>query len=210
MGFVSDIFGGDEPDNSAQVDANNRSIKLQKRMYEEGVERNKPFYEAGVTGLGELMTRLGLGEGGDGSGSLLTPFSLDKFTESPNYQYNLGESEKALERALASKGKFASMNPEASKALMSNASDLASNEYQTAYSNYNTDQSNIYNRLAGLLGTGQTAATGSNALGSDYADDASALYQNIGNLKVAQNEAESAWGRNMWSDIGNFGMALFG
>lgn len=211
MGFVSDIFGGDEPDNSAQINANNTSLALQKRMYEEGIERNQPFYDAGVTGLNTLMDKLGLSSNtsSDGYGSLLDSFSLDQFTESPSYQYNLGESEKALERALASKGKFSSMNPEASKALMSNASNLASNEYQNAYSNYNTDQTNIYNRLAGLMGYGQSAATSSNALGSDYADDASTLYQNIGNLNTAQNEAESAWGRNMWSDIGSVGLAMF-
>ena len=203
MGFVSDIFGGDEPDNSAQVRANEDSLALQRRMYDEGVARNQPFYDAGVTSLNSLMDYLGLSEntGAEGYGSLLTPFSLDLFQESPSYQYNLSESEKALERALASKGQFASMNPAASKALMSNASNLASNEYQNAYNNYNTDNTNIYNRLAGLMGYGQSAANSSNSLGSNYADDASTLYQNIGNLKVAQNEAESAWGRSMFDDI---------
>ena len=60
MGFVSDIFGGDEPDNSAQINAQNRSMDLQTRMYDEGVERNKPFYEAGVTSLNSLLDRLQL------------------------------------------------------------------------------------------------------------------------------------------------------
>ena len=210
MGFVSDIFGGDEPDNSAQVRAANDSIALQQRMYDEGVERMQPFLEAGYSGLDELVALLGLGGSATtgATGSLTTPFSLDLFQESPSYQYNLDQSETALERALASQGKFTSMNPEAAQELMENASNLASNEYQQAYNNYNTDQSNLYNRIANLAGLGPSTAQSINAASTDYADTLSDLYADIGNLSVAQNEAEADWNRSMWTDIGT-GLAMF-
>lgn len=205
MSFVSDIFGGDTPDNSAQVRSVNSSLALQKQMYDDSVERTQPFYDAGVSGLNTMLDKLGLSSNttADGYGSLLQNFSQDQFTESPNYQYNLDESTKAAERALASKGQFTSMNPAAAKAVMSNASNLASNEYQNAYNNYNNDQNNVFNRLASMMGYGQTANTQMNTSGTNYANTASDLYQTQGNLSAAQNNAESAWNRSMWGDIGS-------
>jgi uncharacterized protein YukE len=44
------------------------------------------------------------------------------------------------------------------KATDAYSQGLASQEYQSAYDRYSQNQSNLYNRLAGLSGTGQTAA----------------------------------------------------
>lgn len=213
MGFVSDIFGGDMPDNSAQIQSNDKAIELQKQMYEEGKQRTQPFYDAGLSGLGTLLNRLGLDNNpgtGDTFGSLLRPFNSDLFQKDPGYQFRLDQGQQGLERALASKGKFASMNPEAAKALTQYNQDYATGEYNNAYNRYNTDQTNIFNRLASLMGTGQTAANTITSTGQNYANSVTPLYQNIGDLSVAQNEAESAWNRQAMNDVLNFGGSVAG
>jgi len=45
---------------------------------------------------------------------------------------------------------------------------LASNEYNNAYNRFNTDQTNQYNRLAGIAGSGQTATNQMGAAASNY------------------------------------------
>ena len=53
--------GGGGFDTSAMQAATDKSLKLQKQMYEEGKQYALPYYQAGTAGLDELMMRLGLG-----------------------------------------------------------------------------------------------------------------------------------------------------
>jgi hypothetical protein len=62
---------------------------------------------------------------------------------------------------------------------------LAGQTYQDAYNRYNTDQSNLYNRLAGIAGTGQTAAPTLGNAGANYA-------ANVGNTLTGGANAQAA------------------
>lgn len=74
---------------------------------------------------------------------------MSVFFESPDYQFNLAEGQKAIDRSLAARGR--TLSGAGVREGVRYASGMASNEY-----------GNFYNRLANLAGIGQ-AATGSTA-----------------------------------------------
>lgn len=96
-------------------------------------------------------------------GSLTKPFSLQDFQASPAYQFNLDEGTKALNKASAARGQYYA--PATLQGIAKYSQGVASNEFQNAYSNYNTNLNNVWNRLSTLSGGGQNAAAnlGTNA-----------------------------------------------
>lgn len=146
----------------------------------------------------------------ENTGSLLDTFDLSKFQESPSYQFRLSEGNKALERALASRGQFTSMNPAAAKALLGYGQNMASEEYQNAYNNYNNDQNTIFNRLATISGYGTTATNQTSQAGQNYANQATDLYTGMGNAIVAANQANAANSGSMFNNMFGLGSSLLG
>lgn len=73
----------------------------------------------------------------------------------PNYQFMLDQGKGALNNQNNATGGLVSGN--ALKGLNDYAQNYASNGYQQAYNNYTNNQTNIYNRLSGIAGLGQTA-----------------------------------------------------
>lgn len=116
-------------------------------------------------------------------GSLMNRFSMKDYVEDPGYKFRLGQGEQAINRAAAAAGRYDSGR--ALKDLTEFNSGLASQEYGNAYSRFVNDQSNQFNRLAGLAGVGQTAANSLSELGSGAAN-------NIGNLNMAGGNAAAA------------------
>lgn len=110
--------------------------------YGKGQEYLDPYRAAGKTGLDAYLDSLGLGA--EGSQDKI----IDKFRNSPGYQYALDQSERRLERKLNARG----MNNSGAfaRALQENAMGLADQNYG-AYQD----------RLNGLAGAGQNAATNS-------------------------------------------------
>lgn len=116
-------------------------------------------------------------------GSLLRRFTMDDYLEDPGYQFRLDRGEQAINRAAAAAGRYDSGR--ALKDLTEFNSGLASQEFGNAYNRWNNDQTNIFNRLSGVAGTGQQTATQLANLGSNMAS-------NIGNLNVAGGNAIAA------------------
>lgn len=105
--------------------------------------------------------------GANGYGSLAAPFTLADFQEDPGYEFNLAQGQKALDRTAAAKGDY--FSGAASKALQNYSQDYASNEFNNAYNRYTSNQTNLYNKLSGVAGTGQTAASTLGNLGANAA-----------------------------------------
>lgn len=141
--------------------------------------------------------------GQEGSfGSLLKPFGMEDYQEDPGYQFRLQQGNQALDRMNSARGNFLSGG--AIKQGLDFNSGLASQEYGNAYNRYNTDQSNIYNRLAGITGVGQTANSQVGAAGQNYANQAS-------DYLTQQANAKAAGQANMYGSLGNlFGGSQYG
>ena len=121
-------------------------------------------------------------------GSLMRRFSMEDFQADPGYAFRQQEGMKGIEGGAAARGGLLSGG--ALKAIQKYGQDLASQEYGNAYGRFNADQTNQYNRLAGLVNTGQGATNqltnaagnlgsqiGSNIIGAGNANAASTIGQ---------------------------------
>ena len=101
----------------------------------------------------------------------------------PNYQFMLDQGLGATRAANNVTNSFQSGNT--GKALVDYAENYAGNAYQAAFQNYNTNQTNIYNRLANIAGLGQTANAQSSQLAGTVAPS-------IANAQIAGGQAQAA------------------
>ena len=106
-----------------------------------------------------------------GSGDLLRKFTLQDLENDPVYQktfdFGLSEGEKAVRRMFGANG--LARSGAAVKGLTRFASDYAGQQAGASRSRFVEDQNNVYNRLAGIAGTGQTATTNTAQLGANMA-----------------------------------------
>jgi len=85
---------------------------------------------------------------------------MSVFFESPDYQFNLAEGQKAIDRSLAARGR--TLSGAGVREGVRYASGMASNEF-----------GNFYNRLANIAGLGQTATGSTAAAGANAANNIS-------------------------------------
>lgn len=146
----------------AQVQASNAAIDESRRQYDQTRSDFAPWRETGKTALQRLSDLLGMG-----GGSPADVMKLD-----PGYQFAQQQGEQALERAARARGGFDSGG--AMKDLLRFNEGLASQRFN-----------DIYNRYAGLSGTGQ-AATGATA------QFGAANAANVGNLLTGAGNARAS------------------
>lgn len=141
----------------AQVQSADRSMALQKQMFDEQNALNKPFRDNGLTGQNRLMDVLGLSgrTGAAGYGSMNKQFGAADFNADPGYKWRTEQGMKGLERSAAARGGLLSGG--AMKDAMNYNQGAASQEYGNAYNRFQTDRSNILNPLQSLAGMGQSA-----------------------------------------------------
>jgi hypothetical protein len=133
-----------------------------------------PYREGGKVALSELQGRMP---------ELLQPFGREQFQESPAYQFNLEQGTKALEKAAAKRGTYYA--PATLQDIGKYSQGVASNEFQNAFGNYQTNMGNIWNRLYGLTGMGQSAANQTGAFGQNAANTQGGLMTDAGAARAA-------------------------
>lgn len=192
--------------------ATNRATALQKQQYEEGVARQKPFYEAGVNALGQYQTGIQPG------GNLTRGFTMADYQADPGYAFRMSEGMKALNQTAAARGGMLSGN--ALRGAQQYGQQLGSQEYQNAYNRFTGEQGTQRNALASLAGIGQTAVSGMNASGSAYGQNVGGMMQqqgvNSANAQLygagqqasAYGQAANALGKVDWGNLSSsFGNA---
>jgi hypothetical protein len=97
---------------------------------------------------------------------------MSVFFESPDYQFNLGEGQKAIDRSAVARGGL--LSGSAVKEGQRYASGLASREFAS-----------FYDRLASQAGLGQTGIGASAAAGANAAGNIGAAYMNSGNARAS-------------------------
>lgn len=144
-----------------QADAASDAARVQWNMFQTNRADMAPWMDAGKQSLNYLS---GLMQPG---GALTQTFDGPKFVKEPGYDFRLKQGSDAIKKLAASKGQFFSGGM--GRALDEYNQNFASNEYANAYSRYMNSQNALYNRLAGLANTGQTAARTIGTLGADAA-----------------------------------------
>lgn len=130
-------------------------------------------------------------------GSLLRPFGAGDMYADPVYnsgfQFGLDEGRNAVNaRAIAGGGYDSGATL---KALTRYGNDYASTKANDSYNRYNTNQGNIFNRLSGISGTGQTAVGQVTAAGQNSTNAISEILMGQGNARAAGIVGGSnAWG----------------
>lgn len=148
-------------------------------------------------------------QGSDGSdygnSPLLRKFTTADFNADPvaqlGLQFGLDEGRKGIDNMAGARGM---RNSGATlKALTQFGTDYGNTKANESYNRFVGDQTNIYNRLAGLAGTGQSAANSVASAGMNTANMNSQLTSGMGNARGAASIA----GGNAWSsglqNIGN-------
>jgi hypothetical protein len=138
-------------------------------------------------------------------GKYARDFGMQDFEQDPGYAFRLSEGQKAIERSAAARGGLQS--GAALKAAARYGQEMGSQEYQNAFSRYQTNRSNQLNPLFGLMNTGIGAANNlTDIAGQQGQNRANAL--NAQGYYGARGAADTAniWGNAVGSigkDIGN-------
>jgi len=186
-GVMASDAAGDAADASSAASA--ASVGEQRRQYDLSRADQAPYLAAG-TGA---VNRLGAGVAAGGEFGAATPFDFryDQNTD-PGYAFRFSEGMKGLERSAAARGGL--LSGATLRGITRYGQDMGSQEYQNAFNRYTTgfnantgERNQLYNRLAGVAGTGQTAT---NQIGAQGANMAS----NIGNayMNNAANQGKAA------------------
>lgn len=146
------------------------------------------------TGTGGGAAGQPVGSTAGGYGSLLKPFTADNFRElSPAYNFQL---EQGMQGTLNGEAAGAgALSGAAQKDLMSFNQNLANTSFNNAFNQYQTQQGNIYSRLAGIAQLGQSAAANTGQQGTALAGQAAQSATNIGTAQAAGQIGQA----NAWS-----------
>lgn len=152
----------------AQVAAARDANQLQKYMYDTTRADYAPWRQAGVEGLNKLQ------------GLMRDPSSV---TQDPGYQFGMQQGTQAMDRSAAAQG-----------GLYSGAQMKAAQRFGNDYAT--TKFNDVYNRYAGMSGTGMQA-TGSMAnAGQNYANQAGNNILGAGNSRASGYVGKN----NAWAD----------
>ena len=138
--------------------ASDASVYEQRRQFDLVRRDTAPVRELGAGAIGQLSKL----QSGDMSG----------FYASPDYNFNLNEGQKAIDRSLAARGQ--ALSGTGVKEGVRYASGMASNQY-----------SSYVDRLLQQAGLGNTGIGASASAGMNAANNIGAAYMNAGNAKAS-------------------------
>lgn len=182
------IFGGNKAANE-QKKAAKKAAKLQKEALAQQLALTKPYVEAGKNALAEYQK--------------LAPyedFGMKQFQADPGYNFRMAEGLKGLERSAAARGLLQSGGT--LKGIQQYGQNLASSEYENAFSRYLSQREARLDPYRYLSSQGQAAAVGQAAnVGSTGATLAEIAAQR-GNVNAAQAAGAAGAIGNAFSSIG--------
>ena len=201
--LISSNAAGDAADTAAQASgqASAASIAEQRRQYDQTRTDYAPYITSGQSAVNQLAA--GLAPGGRFSTTTPFDFRYDQNTD-PSYGFRFSEGMKGLERGAAARGGL--LSGATLKGITRYGQDMGSQEYNNAFNRYvtgfnaNTGERNqLYNRYAGVAGTGQQAVGGVTAQGANTAGNIGNAYMtsaaNTGNAAMAAaGQRTSAFG----------------
>lgn len=163
-----------------QANAAMSAAQLQYKEFQQQQKNLQPWLKTGtaaVNQLGALMQ-----PGGQLYNTNFTPQDFYA-NQDPGYAWDVQQGINALNASGAASGNYGSGNM--ATGLINYAENQASNEYQNAYNRWMNGQNTLYNRLAGVSGTGQVAGTQIGNWGMNAASNMGNLYTQAGGALAA-------------------------
>jgi hypothetical protein len=218
---------------NTQANASANAQQISQNEFNTITAQEQPWLQAGYGAQGQLNYLLGIGQPGQpgvpavkgvggqpgtatsstagGYGSLLTPFSAQMMQQySPAYAFQLQQGQQGVLNAdAANQG---ALSGAAQKDLQSFSQNYANTAFNNAFNQYQTQQGNIYSRLAGLSQLGQAAASNTGQQGTALAGQAAQSATNIGTATAGGTVGAANAYSNALSNAGNLGVtyALLG
>jgi hypothetical protein len=191
-------LGGNTPEAYAGAAFDNYKTKADSRWY--GDDKQVQSW------LGKAPSQSAAASRPDDFGELNRKFTVADFYADPvtelGLQFGLDEGRKGITRMAGARGNRDS--GETLKALTKFGTDYTGTKAGESYLRFVNDQTNIYNRLAGVAGTGQNAANTTGQLGQAGAQNISNMYTAQGNARGAASIAQgNAYGQG-FGNIGNY------
>lgn len=154
-----------------QLQLGNQSNQLLQNQYNQTRQDLSPYNQAGQAAQTTLNQQLPF---------LTSPINMDEATlqNTPGYQFNLTQGLKAVQNSAAARG--LGNSGAALKGAATFATGLADSTYQNQFNNENTNRQNAYDRLMGVIGTGENAAAQTGAIGSKAATTAAGVNTTVG------------------------------
>jgi hypothetical protein len=172
-----------------QKKAAKKAAQIQQNALKQQTELAAPYVEAGKNALAEYQK--------------LAPyqdFGMAQFQADPGYNFRMAEGLKALERSAAARGLLSSGTT--LKGITQYGQNLASSEYENAFSRYLSQREARMDPYRYLSGQGQAAAAGQAAnVGTTGAALADIAAQR-GNIQAAQAAGSANAIGNAFSSIG--------
>lgn len=165
-GSLGAVMGSNAQTDAARSasDAQNYATTVQQQIYNQEVERNKPFYDVGTGAIPQYLKML---------------YGGYDMKESPAAQYELQQGSKTLNRQLAARGLLGSGN--AAQRLAELSSGIAAKDYSDQYS-----------RLVDALKLGTGASSSMGAASQTYSGAVGQGASNLGNLALQSGAARAS------------------
>lgn len=162
-GGTGDVGGSGGPPVGMYTNAQGQPVDAQ------GNVMTDTSYGIGNLNVGSTQAELDQAAGTVDSGSLTRGFTGEDFLagKDPGYEWRMQQGNAALAARRAATGNR--FGGQALKDISDYNQGAASQEYGNAYNRFQTNQGNIYNRLASLAGVGQTQLTNNTNAGSSAA-----------------------------------------
>lgn len=189
---------------SMQASASQNATNAQESMFNQQVNNEAPYRTAGQGAVNQLDYLEGIGpktgvsSTAGGYGSLNTPFTTANWKSlSPMYNFDLQQgAQGTLNNSASTQG---ALSGAALSGLQANNQGMANNSFGQAFNQYQTQNQNVYSRLAGIANLGEAAASNQATGGSNYAQG---IGQSITNTGTAIGGGIAGAG----ASIGNAGL----
>lgn len=194
IGAGASIYGSSKAAD-AQTEAANASIAAQQANQTQIRSDFAPYRASGEGALTELNNRLP---------TLTAPITMDQATleATPGYQFNKTQGLKAVQNSAAARG--LGNSGAALKGAATFATGLADNTYQNQFNNANTNNTNAYNRLKGLVDVGQASSAQTATAGINTANQTSSALSYQGNAQAAGFNAQAGAVTNAANTLGGY------
>ena len=180
-----------------QADANARAQDQLLATGQQASQQYAPYTQLGQSGVNALNANL--------------PFFQNQFNNqdlnanlAPNYAFQLQQGQGATNAANNATGGM--MGGNALKGLQDYTQNYAQGAYQNAFNNYSANQTNIYNRLAGIAGLGYQGAAGTANAQLGTGTNIAQLTQGIGQAQAAGQVGQANAYAGGLSNVGNYAL----
>lgn len=194
LGAGATIYGANTAAN-AQTNASNAAIANSKAMYDTTRGDLSPYRDIGSVASGQLTSKLS---------DLTTPISVnpDDFLNSEQYKFQSTQGQKAVTNSAAARGLGSSGAALKGAATFSNG--LTSTNWQQNFNNQNTNQTNAYTRLKGLVDTGEAAAAQTGTIGQSAVNQQNSAIAGAGNAQAAAANTTGGALSTLSNNIGGY------